>query len=317
MLAFRQQSAATGFELATAERYVLAGLWHTGRIAALRERTWTVLREANRRGDRNLTAQIETAVLPIVYLADDDVVGATAVLDRALTNWPRPPPSLLHWQQAQLRSLVALYAGRPDEALRVMAAQKTSAAHGLFTRIKTIRIFTLFVHASALLGVAATDNNPRPLLRRAERMVREIEKSRMADDTVALLRGQIGLLRGNGDAKPTEPHFATAEALFAQRGMRLASLVAGYGAGIIIGGDIGRRRADEALHRLRAETIRRPEGFVRLFAPGLAPTWVTGPEQRSRTPLLHLRRLPGISRLPLPIVVAHALRWPPPRRTRP
>ena len=54
--------------------------------------------------------------------------------------------------------------------------------------------------------------------------------------------------------------------------MRLASLVAGYGAGIMIGGDIGRRRADEALHRLRAETIRRPEGFVRLFAPGLAPT---------------------------------------------
>ena len=200
MLAFRQQSAATGFELATAERYVLAGLWHTGRIAAFRERTWTVLREANRRGDRNLMAQIETAVLPIVYLADDDVVGATAVLDRALINWPRPPPSLLHWQQAQLRSLVALYAGRPDEALRVMAAQKTSAGHGLFTRIKTIRIFTLFVHASALLGVAATDNNPSPLLRRAERMAREIEKSRMADDTVALLRGQIGLLRGNGDA---------------------------------------------------------------------------------------------------------------------
>ena len=274
MVAFRQHSGPVGFELAMADRYVLDSLWHTGRFAALRERTGAVWREANRRGDRYLVAQIETTVLPVVHLADDDVPGATAVLDRALTRWPRLPLSLIHWQQATLRSAVALYAGRPTEALRLMEKLRRSPEHGLFTRIGQLRVFTLFAHASALIGVGATDANHRALLRRAEGMARRLERTRMSDDFAALLRGQISLLRrvhGDGDGEDAAALFGRAETLFARRGLRLVSLVAAYGAGIAVGGEAGRLRVEETAQKLRAETVRNPEGFVRAYAPALAP----------------------------------------------
>ena len=41
----------------------------------LRARTWSAWREAGRRGDRYMAVQIENIVLPIVHLADDDVLG--------------------------------------------------------------------------------------------------------------------------------------------------------------------------------------------------------------------------------------------------
>ena len=92
----------------------------------------------------------------------------------------------------------------------------------------------------------------------------------MANDTMALLRGQIASFAGTtpGDGRPSQ--FATAEALFAaRRGMRLASLVAGYGNGLCAGGEAGQRRIDETQRLMEAEGIRRPAGFIRLFAPAL------------------------------------------------
>jgi hypothetical protein len=282
LLAFRRCSAPVDFELAMAQRYVLNALWHTGRVAPLRERTLAAWREADRRGDRYLTAELETTVLPTVHLADDDVEGATAALDRALTRWPRLPLSLINWQQATFRTAVALYAGRPDEALRLMEALLTTPEHRLFSRVAQLRVCTLFAHASALLGVAAAAGaeprrqgpsartERRALLRRAERMARGLERTGMGDDFAALVRGQISLL---GDREPraaAEGLFARAEDLFARRGLRLLSLVATYGVGIAMGGNAGRRRVEEVAARLRAETVRNPERVVRAYAPSLA-----------------------------------------------
>src|SRR6185369_1651396 len=70
MVSFRAHPGPTGWELGNAERFALDCLWHTGRIRTLRERTWSAWREATRRGDRFLIAQIETTVLPVVHLAD-------------------------------------------------------------------------------------------------------------------------------------------------------------------------------------------------------------------------------------------------------
>ena len=265
---FRRHPGPVTWELANAERFALDCLWHTGRIRKLRERAWSAWREAGRRGDRYLAMQIETTVLPVVHLADDDAPAARAVLDNALARWPRLRISLPHWTQAQTRTLVELYAGNSSVALGIMEAQMTSPEQALFSRIQTVRIFSLFLHASALVGVAShrrTDTDA--LLRRAERDVRQLEATRMVADTVALLRGEIALVRR--DARSAADHFAAAEVLFARRGMRLASLVAAHGRGLASGGDAGRLRIDQARELMQAEEIRSPAGFIRLFAPAL------------------------------------------------
>ena len=265
---FRRLPGPFTWELANAERFALDCLWHTGRIWKLRARTWSAWREAGRRGDRYLTMQIESIVLPIVHLADDDVSAARAVIDRSLAGWPRLRLSLPHWAQAQTRALIELYAGRPAAALSVMEGQMRSPEQVLFSRIQAVRVFSLFLHATALIGVAASRSaDAVALLRSAERDVRRMETTRAAPDSVALLRGQIALL--GGDRRAGAAAFATAEALYAQRGMRLASLVAGHGQGVCLGGEAGRRRIDSARRSIEEEGFHSPAGFIRLYAPAL------------------------------------------------
>jgi tetratricopeptide (TPR) repeat protein len=267
---FRRLPGPVTWELANAQRFALDCLWHTGRIRKLRTRAWNAWREAGRRGDRYLTMQIESIVLPIVHLAHDDVPAARAVIDQSLAHWPRLRLSMPHWAQAQTRTLIELYAGRPVEALAVMEAQMRSPEQVLFSRIQAIRVFSLFLHATALVAVAARrPPDAASLLRRAERDVRRIEATRAAGDTVALLRGQLAFL--GGDRQAAAAAFASAEGLFAQRGMRLASLVARHGHGLSVGGEAGRRLMDETRRLILAQEILVPEGFIRLYAPGLAP----------------------------------------------
>jgi hypothetical protein len=268
MALFRSHPGSVTWEMATAERYVLDCLWHTGQLRKLRDRSWTAWREASRRGDRYGVVQVETTVLPVVHLANDDVGSASAVLESALSDWPQDRLSMQHWQHAQTRTLVELYAGRPIEALRIMESQLAAAEQALFSRIKAVRVLSAFLHATALLGVAV--HRPRDadsLIRRAKRDARRIDRARIAPETVALLRGQIELLRGN--RAEAAGHFSSAEILFERRGMKLVSAVAAHGQGVASGGRDGQARMDEARHRMLAEEIRRPEGFLRLFAPVL------------------------------------------------
>ena len=266
MTLFRQHGGAVSWEMATAERLVLDCLWHTGQIRQLRERAWSAWREATRRGDRYAAAQVETTVLPVVHLANDDVASASAVLDRALLNSSREPLSMQHWQYSQTRSLVELYAGRPTEALRILEAQQAAPIQALISRIKAVRVFSAFLRATALLGVALQrPDDLHASLRRADGEARRIEKERIAPETVCLLRGQIDLLCD----RPANAfkQFSSAETLFAQKGMTFLAAAAAHGRGVALGGADGVAIREEARRRLQAEEIRCPENFLSLFVP--------------------------------------------------
>ena len=270
MTLFRQHAGGVSWEMATAERLVLDCLWHTGQIRQLRERAWSAWREATRRGDRYAAAQVETTVLPVVHLADDDAASALAVLDQALLDSSREPLSMQHWQYSQTRSLVELYAGRPTEALRILEAQQAAPIQVLISRIKAVRVFSAFLRATALLGTALhRPGDLHALLRRAEDEARRIEKERIAPETVHLLRGQIDLLRDRPAKAFTQ--FSSAETLFAQKGMKLLAAAAAHGRGVALPGADGAAIREEARRRLQAEEIRCPEKFLLLFAPVSAP----------------------------------------------
>ncbi len=263
---FRQHDGGVSWEMATAERLVLDCLWHTGQIRRLRERAWSVWREATRRGDRYAAAQFETTVLPVVHLANDDAASASAVLDRALLDSSREPLSMQHWQYSQTRSLVELYAGRPAEALRILETQQAAPVHALISRIKAVRVFSGFLRATALLGAALhRPHDLHALLRRADGEARRIEKERIAPETVHLLRGQIDLLC-DCPGKAVK-QFSSAETLFAQKGMKFLAAAAAHGRGVALGGTDGVAICEEAGRRLEAEEIRCPEKFLFLFAP--------------------------------------------------
>jgi hypothetical protein len=268
VISFRRHQGGVAWELATAERFVLDCLWHTGQIRQLRDRTWTAWRDANRRGDRYAVVQFETTVLPVVHLADDDVGSATAVLESTLADWPRDRLSMQHWQHAQTRALVELYAGRPSAALGILEGQLAAPEQALFSRIQAVRVFSAFLRATTLLGVAAHQRGDAgALIRRAKQHARRIDRERASPETVCLLRGQIDLLRE--DRAGAARHFASAEILFERRGMKLLSAVAAHGQGLASGGDGGRARMAEARRWMLAQEIRYPEGFLRLFAPVL------------------------------------------------
>jgi hypothetical protein len=265
---FLAHPGAATWEMATAEKYILDALWHTGQLTKLKERAWTAWREATRRGDRYLVLQIETALLPILHLIDDDLPAANAALETALGDWPRRTLSLPHWQHAQTQALVELYAGRPFEALRIMDAQVKATEQVLLSRIKAIRVFSWAIRASALVGAASKrESDKRHLLRRARKDMRRIQRENIAPFTVELLAGQIAFALG--DTVDAGLHFAAAETLFADRGMRLFSLVAAFARGVTLGGEEGQTLMEQVRGRMRLEGIRSPDGFIRLFAPAI------------------------------------------------
>jgi hypothetical protein len=263
---FREHGTGVGWETATAERFVLDGLWHTGQLRELAARARQTWREAGERGDRYAAIQIETTVLPVVHLKEDDPEGARDVLAGTLAAWPPSGLSTLQWQRNQTRVLVELYAGRPAEALHIMDAQVTAVARALLSRFKVIRVFTRFLHATALLGVAVLGDGDRDAqLRRAERDVRRLEREDAAPDAVAMLRGQIHLLRGERGAAAAL--LGDAARLFAARGMALLGMAAVHTRGVALGGAEGEALVTEARRWMLEQGIRRPERFLRLVAP--------------------------------------------------
>jgi hypothetical protein len=266
---FRESSAGVGWEMANAQRFVLDCLWHTGELRALAGRARSTWQEASARGDRFAAIQLETTVLPVVHLKDDDPHSALDVLKTTLIGWPETVLSIQHWQQTQARVLIELYCGRFLEALHLMEHQIDKLTRTVLSRIRPVRLFTLFLHGTALVGAAldARGGARDAMIRKARRDVERIQREQVSE-CAALLRAQIAVL--GGDRSAAIDDLASARRLFAERGMKLLSAVVACGWSKMVGRCAGEEVSLEAQRFMSAQEIRNPEGFVRMFAPALS-----------------------------------------------
>jgi tetratricopeptide (TPR) repeat protein len=263
----RDECVGAAWEVGTAQRMSLTCLWHTGRIAELRQRLRLAVEEAGQRNDIYAAIQMGTVLTPAVCLMDDRPDDAVAELKVAEGRLPRHGVTMLHWQHMQAQALVAIYRGDAAAAVALIEREKPALRRGHLFRVRAVRVFTAYVEAAALLGAAArTGGTEGAALRWRAREIRR-ELTQRNDNTAAgaLIDAELAVLEG--DEQRAERRYRRAIDGFALGDMHLIATSARWRLGELIGGDEGRRLRTDAESALRAEGIRDPARAVSLFVP--------------------------------------------------
>jgi hypothetical protein len=126
------------------------------------------------------------------------------------------------------------------------------------------------MHARVALAEAEKKNPEEraALLAEVEREVRRIEREAMgwSDPLAALLRAAVASMRG--DKKLAERGLSAAAAGFDEAKMKLFAVLTRRRLGALLGDAEGQKLRNDADAWFAQETVKRPEGFVAMLAPG-------------------------------------------------
>lgn len=255
------------WEIGTVQRFVLTSLWHTGQLKELERHTMELVEDADERKDRYTANQLRTTVVSIVHLKNDEPERALSELMRADRDLPTPRRSLQRWQYRQHAALVALYLGKPFEALALMRQQKAGAGRLMLHRVAAMRISTAFHRATAILAAMAShdDRRIRGRSRMLRRDIRSIRRATL-EHIPCLLEAQLAHLRH--DHASATALLERAERLFVESSMALFAAVCAWGRSSVGARDPAHRERGERW--MIEQGIKNPQKFVRLLAPVFA-----------------------------------------------
>jgi hypothetical protein len=265
---FRQGCTGVAWELDTAHSFSLWSLFFLGEVAEITRRLPALLQEARERGDLYAATNLGTFVGHLTWLAADDPEGAERDLGEVMERWSRQGFHVQHLTGLMGQLQIDLYRGAGTAAWERITAAWPALAGSLFLRVQVVRIFMWNLRARSALAAAATAARPERLRRAALRDARRIERERMAwaRPLAQLLRAGVAV--GRGDREGALTLLGAAEAGFRAADMSLFAAAAGHRYGQLLGGDGGRARVDEAVHRMKALGIRNPDRMTALYSPG-------------------------------------------------
>jgi hypothetical protein len=266
----RERCTGVTWELDTTHIYSLRGLFYLGEIAELCARLPTLLREARERDDLFAETSLRTRHGYVAWLAADRPDRARSELKDSIARWSTKAFYMQHYFALVAQADIALYAGDPASALKVLLERQPALERSRLLRVHHLRIEWLHLCARSLIGEATREagGEAGSLVRRAEAIARRIEREgvRWADALAALLRASIASFRGNREEAARRLGFAASR--FATADMGLYAAVSRRRLGSILGGEEGKALADGADAWMRNQKIKNPAGFARMLAPG-------------------------------------------------
>jgi tRNA A-37 threonylcarbamoyl transferase component Bud32 len=265
-----RQCTGVAWELSALQFFRGAALWYLGDLPALTRHVLAGEREAKDRGDLFGLMCHRANYATWSWLAEDDPEGAREGLDACMRSWSHSGFHVEHWWDLVSRTSLALYGGRPAEALAYVDAGWVPLYRSLLPRTQLTRSEAQALRGSCRLAVAAEDPARRAaLLSRVDGDARRLEKERMpwTAPFASLLRAGAVLQRR--DAEEAVPLLLAAESGFGAADMRLYEAAVRRRRGEMLGGDEGRALTAGADAWMEAQGIRRPDRFVEAMAPGL------------------------------------------------
>jgi hypothetical protein len=287
-----KNSGGKGFEVARSQFYLLACLWHLGQLKEASRRRRAYFTEALERGDLFVKVNMRIGYSTLAWLMDDDPEGARRSCDDAMASWSKRGFQTEHQYELSTRVNIELYRRDPIAAQRILDDRLPAYDRSFLWRIQTLRIRTSHLRARVALTLAAAGHARDENMRLAARMARKIAREHMAwsDPFVILIRATLAKLRG--DARGAIEGLRAAAAAFDSVDLALDAVVArhclgkelnerfardtgsaGSGAGDAVPvRDAGATEGDALLEGARAwltaQTVKRPDRFVAMLAPG-------------------------------------------------
>jgi serine/threonine protein kinase len=258
---FRSTCRGVSWELATARQLIFWSLAHTGSVSELAHLAYPNLREILEASDHYAAMSIRTG-LPnnVIWLAQDDAVGARREADQAIAVWSNSDAFLQHLMNVYAQTGIDLYEGKVKDAFeRAMAERKRLADAGI-GRVELDRIHLNDVATRASLAAAASapPDERHVYLEAARRDVAAMlkEKAPWGRALASAHRAALLRLEGHEDAKAAA---GRAVAELRSSHLDLHASTCAFAAGL---------DDTDAQTFFTQQGIKRPERFARVFSPG-------------------------------------------------
>jgi hypothetical protein len=268
---FGNHCVGVWWERDTAQVQILSSLLHLGELAELSQRTPSIFREAQERGDLYaLTTALGTFVRPFLAMAADKPEDAQLELSEVLKQWSHHGFHLQHANGIYRQVEIELYSGDSDAANRRAAQLWSAFAGSLLIRLRHLRILGHHLCARTALAAAQSSIEPKLLLRTAERLAKRLEgeRSSCASALRKLILAGIASTRDQQSVAVRE--LVDAADGFDAIDMRLFAAAARRRLGRLIGGDEGRTLVAQADAWMTGQMIQNPARMTAMLAPGFS-----------------------------------------------
>jgi eukaryotic-like serine/threonine-protein kinase len=269
---FRNQCTGTAWELDTVHNLSLWGLLHMGDLNAVRQRWPVLIKEARERGDLYAETTLNTYYMTMLKLADQADQEPERELDMLMKRWTQRGFHVQHSTAFRARFHLLLYRGDTTAAWKLVQSVWPLYEKSMLLRLQMIRIEMYEVYARSTLALAATAPNFQPLLRRAERDVKRLEREQRpwSSAYARFLRAAIALRRGQ--RSQSSELLRESASRFDACDMRLNAAIARRCLGEMIGGAGGNSLIAQADAWMSAQGIQDPVRWAAMYAPGFVKT---------------------------------------------
>ncbi len=267
---FRDHCTGVAWELDTALCFSLWCLYYQGKMADLRRRAALKAKDARARGDLYALMTLESGILRLPQLAEDDPTGAQGDLDASMGGWPRRDFSLQHLSAVFTQVYIDLYRGDGPAAWHHAREREAAIRGSLLLRVQLLRVMMVSLRGAAALAAAEAARDPKPLQRSAKRDARRLdrEKAPWAEALARLIRAGVASVERNESVAAAL--LGAAATALDEVDMPLWAAAARRYVGRLLGGDEGRALVARADALMCEQGIVNPARMAAMYAPGFA-----------------------------------------------
>ena len=268
---FRDHCTGVAWELDTARTISLWSLFFTGNVIQLKSRLPNLIREANERGNLYASTNFATLAGHLLWLADDDPIGARRELNAVVGKWSQEGYHIQHVTSEIARTQIDLYEGQALTARkRLIACWPALKGSLLLHGLEVVRIVMIALRARTTLAVASRDAEPEQLLREAERDAWLLERAKVTWSK-ALAKPILAAIAANrGDNQLAATLLDAAATACDSVNMRLVAMAARRRLGRLIGNDQGRTLVAAADDFMKEQGIQNSVRMTNMLVPGFS-----------------------------------------------
>jgi hypothetical protein len=258
------------WELDSARFFGIWALNELGEVRALGERFPVLLKDAQDRGDLYASTTISGLLAHVTYLANGDPDAASRHTSEAIQRWAQSGFHMPHLWELWSAADIAMYQGRGRDAYSKVESTWPVLERSLLLEVHFTRVSMLNLKGRAALSAAVSAVSTADRERFCDAVLdgaRALERcrGRWAEALALMLRAGTAKLQADDERALTL--FNRAHDALVDLEMSLVAAVARRRCGELTGGDAGRTLVADSENWMRAQDIRDPAAFARMFSP--------------------------------------------------
>jgi serine/threonine protein kinase len=247
-------------------------LMYLGEYREVARRFPRLLADADARGDLYTSVQLRSGYLAVLWLAADDPETARRHIQESLAQWSRKGFLLQHWHATSGETDIELYLGNGAGAYERYARDLPALNKSLLLKCQHVRIGTMFTRGRCAVASATSANASaqvrRQRLAEARRVVRRLEREVHVCAGMFAALVSAGVSNAEGDRPRAMAVLRMAIDRADQTAMAMHAAAARHHLGSLLGGDEGRTLVQKAEEVMRAQDVKVPSRFARVWLPG-------------------------------------------------